>query len=130
MELANPPGRELERAALGRRQRAARRLHLRGPHAQTRGRELHTIEAGAEFDQRAVAAPAHRGYNLCHRGVDRGAVAAAPLHGGVEKPAKSGAPRTQNCEFHLISSHLYAASSSGTRTNVAPSARRFASTAS
>src|SRR6185437_2243181 len=59
MELADTPGRKLERAALGGRKRAARRFHLCGPHAQACGPELDAIEARAEFDQRAVAAPAH-----------------------------------------------------------------------
>ena len=101
MELADTPCRKLERAALGRRKRAARRFHLRGPHAQPRGREFDAIEARAEFDQRAVAAPAHGGDYFRHRRVDRGAVGAAALEHRVEKAAKRGAMRVQDRELHL-----------------------------
>src|ERR1700719_1102004 len=114
MELANPPRREFQRAALGGGQRAARRLHLRGLHAQTGGRQLHVMEASAEFDQSAVAAPAHGGDYPGHRRVERGAVTTAPLEHRVKKPAKRGAIRVQNYELHVISSR--AASSSDSRS--------------
>src|SRR5580658_2598391 len=99
MEFADTPGRKLECAALGGRKCAARRLHFRGPDAQTRRRELYVIETGAEFEQRAVAPAAHGGDYLRHRRIDSGAVAAAALQHRVEKPAKGGAMRVQDCQL-------------------------------
>ncbi len=125
MELADAPRCKLERRALCGRKRAACRLHFRGPYAKTPRCKLHTIEAGAELDQRAVAAPPHGGDYFRYGRVDDRAVAAAPLEHRVEKAAEGGAMRVQDGEFHA-----YAASSPGTRSTVAPSARSLASSAS